>query len=374
MPMSSDQTLQPMPWTAWFYPVLAVCFYFVAAALGFGDTFTPSPVGIALALALAPVLFGAVFAAVHHAEVIAHRTGEPFGTLVLTAAVTVIEVALITSVMLKDPDGSPALARDTIFAVVMTVCTGLTGLCLLVGGLRYREQSFTGTGASVYLSVLLVLATLTLILPNYTRSTAGPSYSGNQLAFIGVMTLILYGAFLYIQTVRHREYFIAGPERDSSEGGHGVATATVAISVALLFVALIGVILLSKKFAAVVETTRVAIHAPATVTGLVVAILVLLPEGLAAVQAARKDELQKSLNLALGSSLATIGMTFPAVAVVGIYLGKPLTIGLDAADSALLALTLVVSILTLGSGRTNVLYGAVHLVIFASFLFFTFFP
>jgi Ca2+:H+ antiporter len=304
--------------------------------------------------------------------VIAHWTGEPYGTLVLTAAVTVIEVALIASVMISDPSGSPTLARDTVYSVVMTVCTGLAGLCILVGGLRYREQSFRVSGASAYLSVLFVLATITLVLPNYTHEAPGPSYSSNQLAFVAVVTLVLYGVFLYIQTVRHRDYFIAGSSDDdwSSRSSPG----RLAMTGVLLLVALSAVVLLSKKFAVVVEVGRQAIGAPPPVTGLVVAILILLPEGIAAVQAARQDELQKSLNLALGSALATIGLTFPAVAVVALRLEAPLTLGLDAASATLLALTLLVSTLTFSTGRTNILHGFIHLVIFATFLFLTFQP
>ena len=372
--MSSNQTLGAMPKTAWIWPLLGIVFYGFASAFGLSDKFTPSGVGTVLAILLIPVLFGAVFASVYHAEIIAHRTGEPFGTLVLTAAVTIIEVALITSVMLSDADGSPTLARDTVFAVVMAVCSGLTGLCILVGGLRYREQSFRVTGASAYLTVLMVLATLTLILPNYTKEASGPTYSNSQLAFVSLMTLVLYGAFLYIQTVRHRDFFINLDDQGGGEGGHALPARRVTISVVLLFVALVAVVLLSKKFAAVIEVARVAVGAPAPVTGLLVAVLILLPEGIAAVQAARQDELQKSLNLALGSSLATIGMTFPAVAIVALYLGKSLVLGLDAASSVLLALTLLVSALTFGTGRTNILYGFVLLVIFATFLFLTFRP
>ncbi|TCR67474.1 ionic transporter y4hA [Bosea sp. BK604] len=369
--MNAERSLG-MPKTAWIYPLLGLLFYGAASALGFADRLAPGITGIVFAVLLIPVIFGAIFAAVYHAEVIAHWSGEPYGTLVLTAAVTIIEVALIASIMLSGKDGSPALARDTVYAVVMTVCTGLTGLCILAGGLRYREQSFRVPGASAYLTVLLVLATLTLILPNYTTETPGPSYSKSQLAFAAVVTVVLYGAFLYIQTVRHRDYFIfiAGEGEDDTH--HSLRR--VGISVALLLVSLLAVILLSKKFSVIVELGREAIGAPPPVTGLVVAILILLPEGIAAVQAARKDELQKSLNLALGSALATIGMTFPAVALVALHLDKPLVLGLDASDSVLLALTLLVSTLTFATGRTNILNGFVYLVIFATFLFLTFQP
>jgi Ca2+:H+ antiporter len=363
-----------VPAMSWIAPVLALLFYFASSGLGFGATFQAGGMMTVLAVVLVPVLFGTVFAAVHHADVIAHRTGEPYGTLVLTSAVTIIEVALIASVMLGDPDGSPTLARDTVFAVVMTVCNGLAGLCILVGGLRHREQSFRVQGASAYLAVLMVLATLTLVLPNYTQETPGAVYSSSQLIFAGGITLLLYVVFLYHQTFRHREDFL-GQSKDKATSSIDVpAPRVVAVSVVLLVLALAAVVLLSKKFAAVVEFGRIAIGAPPAVTGLVVAIVILLPEGIAAVKAARQDKLQKAINLALGSSLATIGLTFPAVAVVTLYLAKPLLLGLNSVDTALLALTLLISTLTFGTGRTNVLFGFVHLVVFVSYLFFTYRP
>ncbi|CAM3698791.1 ionic transporter y4hA [Bordetella bronchialis] len=362
-----------MPISAWAYPLLALAFYFVAAAYGFATPFVPGLGNGAIAVLMIVVLFGAIFAAVYHAEVIAHVTGEPYGTLVLTAAVTVIEVALIASIMISDPAGSPELARDTVYAVVMVVCTGLAGACILGGSLRFREQRYVSTGASAYLAVLIVLATLTLVLPNYTQSASGPSYSSEQLAFVAVMTLLLYAAFLYIQTVRHREYFVVLAE-DDAEHPSPIGGRRLAASIVLLLVALAAVVLLSKTFANVVEYGRQAIDAPPAVTGLVVALLVLMPEGISAYQSARRDELQKAINLALGSSLATIGLTFPAVSVLSLVLHKPLVLGLDPGETVLMTLTLVVSLLTLASGRTNVLYGFIHLVIFGTFVFMTFMP
>src|SRR5438445_9896426 len=197
----------PMPRSAWIFPALAVILFAATTALRF--TFTPSPAGLVFAAALLVILFGTVFAAVHHAEVIAERIGEPYGTLLLTLAVTIIAVALIATIMLGDKP-VPALARDTVFAVVMIVCNGLVGLCIFIGGLRYREQDFQVSGANLYLSVLFVMATITLIMPNYTLPAPGPFYSAAQLGFVSVVTLILYGVFLYTQTLRHRDYFIKG--------------------------------------------------------------------------------------------------------------------------------------------------------------------
>jgi Ca2+:H+ antiporter len=363
-------------WPAALFPAIAVLFFGLTSVLGLGGAFTPSPLGIAAALLLVPILLGTVFAAVHHAEVIAHRTGEPYGTLVLTVAVTVIEVALIASIMLSEEGGSPTLARDTVFAVVMIVCNGLVGLCILIGGLRYREVGFRVTGVSAYLAVLLVLATMTLILPSYTRAAPGPVYSISQLVFVSAVTLALYGAFLYIQTVRHRDYFTVRT-RDESEPDHDrdpPSNREVGTSLALLVLALTGVILLAKKFAAVVEISTTAAGVPHAVVGVIVALLILLPEGVAAVRAARRNQLQTSLNLALGSSLATIGLTIPAVAAVSIVIGRDLVLGLGAGETVLLALTLLVSVLTFGTGRTNILYGFVHLVVFATYLFLVFVP
>jgi Ca2+:H+ antiporter len=354
-----------MPITAWAFPLAALLFYGVTVALGRASSFEPNPSGIATAIVLVPILFGTVFAAVHHAEILAHRFGEPYGTLVLTVAVTVIEVALIVSVMLGGEGGSPTLARDTVFAVVMIVCNGLVGLCILAGGLRYGEQGFRVRGASAYLAMLAPLSVVTLVLPNYTRTAFGPIYAPSQLAFVGFATLALYAAFLYVQTVRHRDDFtIGGP---ASEAGHLPSNRSVGLSTALLIVALTAVILLAKSFAAVVDVGLAQVGAPEAAAGVILALVILLPEGVAAVQAARRNELQKSLNLALGSSLATIGLTIPAVAAVTLALHRDLVLGLDGKDTLLLGLTLLISILTFGTGRTNILYGFVHLVVFAIF-------
>ena len=356
-------SVQGLKLADWAYPVGALVVFAAVTALGFGGRFDPTPMGFAVAAVILFVLFGTVFAAVHHAEALAHRAGEPFGTLILTIAVIVIEVALIASLMLS-PDASPSLARDTVFAVIMIVCNGLVGLCILAGGLRYREQGFRVTGASLYITVLGALATITLVLPNATVATPGPAYSTGQLAYVSFATVALYGAFLYIQTVRHKEFFV-GHEADHAEGAAG----GIATNAVLLVVALLAVILLSKSFAAVVEAGVAAAGAPAGVAGIVVAILILMPEGLTAVRAARRNQLQRSINLSLGSSLATIGLTVPVVAVVSTLLGKELVLGLDQKDTVLLALTLLISVLTFGTGRTNILYGFVHLVVFATFLF-----
>jgi Ca2+:H+ antiporter len=360
----------PIPKSAWIFPALSVLLFAGVTAAGYG--FTPSPAGFVFAAVLLVILFGTVFAAVHHAEVIAHRIGEPFGTLLLTLAVTIIEVALIATIMLGDKE-VPALARDTVFAVVMIVCNGLVGICIFIGGLRYREQDFQVTGANLYLSVLFVLAAITLVLPNYTLTTPGPSYSAAQLGFVSVVTILLYGVFLYTQTIRHSDYFVGDAAHHANDDAP-VSGRTLGLSAALLLVSLLAVVLLAKKFSLVVDAAIAAVGAPPALAGVLVALLILLPEGVAAVAAARNNDLQKSINLALGSSLATIGLTIPAVAAAAYALGKPLVLGLDPQEMVLLLLTFVLSMLTFGTGRTNILFGLVHMVVFAVFVFMVFVP
>jgi Ca2+:H+ antiporter len=309
---------------------------------------------------------------VHHAEAIAERIGEPYGTLLLTLAVTVIEVALIATIMLGEKP-VPTLARDTVFAVVMIVCNGLVGICILAGGVRYREQDVQVSGSSVYLSVLAVLATITLIMPNYTLTSPGPVYSAGQLGFVSIVTLILYGVFLYTQTIRHRDYFIGKSAGHATDNGF-TSNRVLGLNVLLLVLSLVAVVLLAKKFSLVVDFATEQIGAPPAVAGVLVALLILLPESVAAVAAARKNDLQKSINLALGSSLATIGLTIPAVALAAYVLDKQLVLGIDAQGMVLLVLTFVLSMLTFGTGRTNILFGLVHLVVFAVFVFLVFVP
>lgn len=359
----------PMPKSAWMFPLLAVVLFVFVTALNY--TFAPSPAGLLFSAVLLAILFGTVFAAVHHAEVIAHRIGEPFGTLLLTLSVTIIEVALIATLMLGEKE-VPTLARDTVFAVIMIVCNGLVGVCIFIGGLRYGEQDFQVSGANVYLSVLIAMATISLVLPNYTLTTPGPVFSEAQLEFVSVVTILLYTVFLYTQTVRHRDYFIgqSGKDDDSIPISGGM----LGLSIGLLLVSLLGVVLLAKKFSIVVDAATAAIGAPPAFAGVVVALLILLPESVSAIGAARKNDLQKSINLALGSSLATIGLTVPAVAAAAYALDKQLVLGLSEQNMVELFLTFLLSMLTFGTGRTNILFGLVHMVVFAVFIFMVFVP
>jgi Ca2+:H+ antiporter len=333
------------------------------------------PGGPWLLAAAALLLVAAVVAAVHHAEVVAHKVGEPYGTLVLALAVTVIEAALILSTMLAGGAATATLPRDTIFAAVMIICHGVLGLCIFVGALRHHEQDFRVDGVSAGLAALVAMATLCLVLPTFTTSSAEGTYTTAQLAFVGVMSLVLWLAFVFMQTVRHRDYFLP-KEHTEDETLHAMppsAGQTWASGV-LLVVALVAVVGLAKLLSPSIESGLAAAGAPKAVLGIVIAAIVLLPETWAAVRAAYAHRLQTSLNLALGSALASIGLTIPTVVVASVWLGLPLTLGLEAKDLTLLALTFIVSALTLSSGRTNLMQGAVHLVIFAAFVFLALVP
>lgn len=361
------------PWAWIVFPVLSILFIALHSMFGVEKWPLTSLPSVIVSIVMIVIMFGTVFAAVYHAELIAARVGEPFATLVLSLAVTVIEVALITSLMLM-PEANATLARDTVFAVVMIVCNGLVGLCVLIGGVRYREQEFKTSGTGVYLTVLATMTVLCLVLPNYSLTTPGPYFSAAQLIFVSVVTLALYCVFVFVQTIKHTDYFVQARTKTSREKSFVPDNRLVGISSLLLFVSLVGVVLVAKKFAVVLEAGLAAAGAPHAVAGVIIAMIVLAPESISAVRAAQKDVLQKSLNLALGSSLATIGLTIPTVALMSVVIGKGLVLGLSARDTLLLALTLFISLLTFGTGRTNTLYGFVHLVVFATFLVFTFIP
>ena len=326
-------------------------------------------------LLIAAALMGCVLAAVHHAEVIAHRVGEPYGTLLLALAITIIEVALIVVLMLAGGPSTAALARDTVFAAVMIILNGIIGLCLLLGASRHGEQSFGRYGVNASLATLAAIVVLTLVLPNYTTTKPGPVYSASQLGFIAVISLVLYGTFVLVQTVRHRDYFLLPAGAVAEETHAPPPTSRAAwLSLALLLASLVAVVLLAKSLAPTIEAAVAAAGAPPALVGIIIAALVLFPEGLAALRAARANRLQTSMNLALGSALASIGLTIPAVAIVSLATGWTLTLGIDLKSTVLLVLSLLVATLSLGTGRTTVLQGMVHLVIFAVYLFTTVVP
>jgi len=337
----------------------------------------------ALELLLAAGLACSVIAAVHHAEVIAHRVGEPFGTIVLALAVTVIEVALIVSMMLSGGESSSALARDTVYAAVMIILNGMIGISLLAGARRHFEQGYHVQGVTAGLATLIAIVVFSLILPNYVTSSAGPLYTNSQLIFISIAILVLFGGFTFVQTVRHRDYFLPATDADDARDPDGddsddhVEPPTVRetfASVALLLLALVVVVLSAKKISPSIESLLASAGAPAATVGILIAAVVLLPEGIAAVRAAIHNRLQTSLNLAIGSAIASIGLTVPTVALLSLVMGWPLVLGLDGKATVLLLLTLFVASLSLRTGRTNVLLGLVHLVLFAAYLFLSFVP
>lgn len=350
----------PLPLWTIALPILAWVAYFLPLQSigGIGTTL------------LVIFLIGSVLAAVHHAEVVAHKVGEPFGTLLLALAVTTIEVALIVSLMLTGGPGTEELARDTVFAAVMIILTGMIGICLLVGGVKFKQQRFSLDGVKAALVALTAILVLALILPNYTTSTKGPSYTTAQLIFVAISSLVLYGAFVLVQAVRHRDFFLP-PDNDGDEEVHAAPpTKAVAFGSGLLLLVCLGiVVLLAKALAPDIENAVINAGAPKSLVGVIIAGVVLLPEGLAAYRAARKNRLQTSLNLALGSALASIGLTIPAVAIVSIITGMTITLGIDTKSMVLLLLSQFTIMLSLGSGRTNVLQGVVLLTIFAAYLF-----
>jgi Ca2+:H+ antiporter len=362
---------RPIPW--WSMVAPACCW----ALIGVTELGAGGPV---LAAFLGASLIAAVLAAVHHAEVVAHRIGEPFGTLVLALAVTMIEVALIVSLMLSGGEETTALARDTVFATIMIILNGLVGLCLLIGGRHHGEQSFGLHGVSASLATLAAISCLTLVLPNYTTTVNGPLYSGPQLGFVAVVSLILYATFIFVQTVRHRDYFLpvdglpvdGSPAAAESAAELHAAPPTnkiAALSGLLLLGCLAAVIIAAELLAPTVESAVHAAGAPKAVVGIIISIIVLMPEGFAAIRAARRNRLQTSLNLTLGSALASIGLTIPAVAIISLLEGWTLSLGLGLKETVLLVLSLFVTSLSLNTGRTTVLQGVVHLVIFAVYLF-----
>ncbi len=344
-------------------PVLAV----VLLALTWGRHLPGVIVGL-----VTVVLAGSVLAAVHHAEVIAHRVGEPFGSLVLAIAVTIIEVALIVTLMADGGDKSSTLARDTVFAAVMITCNGVVGISLLVASLRHGTAVFNPEGTGAALATVATLATLSLVLPTFTTSKPGPEFSTVQLTFAALSSLVLYALFVATQTVRHRDYFLPitrqGEVITVDDHAQPPSVRTAWTSLGLLALALIGVVGLAKGVSPTIESGVAAAGLHQAVVGVIIALLVLLPETIAAVRSARRDRVQTSLNLALGSAMASIGLTIPAVALASVWLPGPLVLGLGSTHMLLLALTVVVSSLTVVPGRATPLQGGVHLVLFAAYL------
>ena len=358
----------------WFVAVTTAVLFLAFGSKWLADLSNPYWFALMLVVLFGVILLSA-FAVVRHAESLATLLGEPLGTLILTLAVTGIEVMMIAAVMYTGK-GSSSLARDAMFAVVMIVLNGMVGLSLLLGGVRYHEQTYNLQGASSFLAVIFPLAVLGLILPNYTVSALGPILSPLQSAFLIVMALGLYGIFLAMQTSRHRDYFIAPPGRDGEaddDGAHHVqGVRSVSWHGFALFAYLLPLVILSKQIAVPIDHGIAVLHAPAAFGGFLVAVLILAPEALGAIRAARANQLQRSVNVLLGSVLATIGLTIPAVLAIGFITGKTIVLGLEPIETLLLLLTLVLSTITFASVRTNVLLGAVHLLMFLAYLMLTF--
>jgi Ca2+:H+ antiporter len=360
--MAARTTSPLLAWTT-AAPVVAV----IGLALTWGRHLGTLPVII-----VAAVLAAAVLAAVHHAEVVAHRVGEPLGSLVLAVAVTIIEVALIVTLMASGGKDTSSLARDTVFAAVMITCNGIVGLSLLIGAVRYRLISFNAEGTGAALATVTTLAVMTMVLPTFTTSAPGPEFSTAQLAFAAVISLALYGMFVSTQTRRHRDFFLPvshdGQPLDE-EHANPPTNREAYTSLGLLMLSLVAVVGLAKVESPAIEDGVAAAGFPQSFVGVVIALLVLLPETLAAARAARRNRIQISLNLALGSAMASIGLTIPAIAVASIWLEGPLVLGLGPTQLVLLALTVVVSVLTVVPGRATRLQGGVHLVLLAAFVF-----
>jgi Ca2+:H+ antiporter len=355
--------LRSLRWTT-VAPLLAVAVLVPAWGTGAGG---------AVLVAGAALLGASVLAAVHHADVVAHRVGEPFGSLLLAVAVTVIEVALIVTLMVSGGPGAATLARDTVFAAAMITCNGILGISVVVGALRNRIATFNAEGTATALATVATLATLSLVLPRFTTSRPGPEFSPAQLAFAAVASLALYAVFLLVQTVRHRASFMPAGDVEP-EHAERPSVQQALRSLVLLLVALVAVVGLAKVVSPAIEDLVDELGAPHSAVGVVIALLVLAPETLAAVRNARRGRVQVSFNLALGSAMASIGLTIPTIAVASIWLEGPLVLGLGSTQIVLLALTAVVGSLTVLPGRATLQEGAIHLAILAAFLFLAFNP
>ncbi len=376
--MSSPARRGPLQWTV-AVPLLGL----LLLAVSWPKTEQP----LLLAL-VAVVLVGAVQAAVHHAEVVAHRVGEPFGSLVLAVSVTVIEVGLIVMLTLGGGEGAATYARDTVFAALMISLNGIVGISLLLGAMRHGVVAFNASGSGAALSTVVALASVCLVLPGFTVSEAGLEYTGSQLAFAAVASLVLYAAFVFTQTVQHRDFFL--PVRSDSQGrvtgvlevededgdGHAdpPSDRETLLSIALLLVSLVSVVGLAKVLSPTIESTVSSLGLPYAVVGVVIALLVLAPESIAAALNAARDRVQVSLNLAFGSSMASIGLTIPTIAVASIWLEGDLLLGLEPMQIVLLLITVVVATLTVVPGRAKPIQGVVHLALMATFLFFSLVP
>ncbi|MCF8476769.1 MAG: calcium:proton antiporter [Pseudolabrys sp.] len=353
-----------------------------------GKSWTTDFSNLALTAAIFVWMFGVMiwcaFGVVRHAEVLAEYLGEPYGTLILTLVVISIEVTIMATVMLSGGP-NPTLPRDTVFAVLMIVMNGMVGMSVIVGALRHRQQQYNLQGAVAFLAVITSLAVISLVLPTFTKSTPDSSMTQLQAVVFGTLTALLYGGFLIIQTMRHRTFFVeakaAGDDAHAQiahEGGdghhHHGATYPVWVHAMLMIATLMPVVLLAKPLAKIIDFGLEELHAPTALGGILIAILVLSPEGLTSYQAASRNQLQRSVNLSLGSALSTIGLTIPTMLAISLFTGIPLELGLDPVEVVLLVLTLFIANMTFSGAPTNILLGGVHLVLFGAFVVLIFNP
>ena len=330
---------------------------------------------IVVFLWLFAVILWSAMSVARHADCLAVKWGEPYGTLVLTLSAITVEVVMVSTAMLHG-ENNPTLGRDAIFSVMMIALNGFVGLSLLIGGLRHREQYYNLQGVNSYLNVIMTLAVLGLVLPNFTTTTGGPTFSTEQQIFLIVVSLFLYAIFLVIQTMRHRGYFMESEQAGvaASPGHHSLHVQSTAFHAPMLLLYLIVVILLAEKFAIPLDNSMEKFGLPEEFGGAMIAALVLTPEGIGAVQATLRNQLQRSINILLGSVLATIGLTIPAVLTISLVTKRPVTLGVQGGNLPLLLLTLAVTVVTFTSRRTNVLQGCVHLLLFAVFVLLIFAP
>ncbi|RWA79517.1 calcium:proton antiporter [Mesorhizobium sp.] len=354
-------------------PLAALVMAVAVRASGFSVDEGSLNVRIVVGALSSAIMFTTIFVVLDHAEAVARRVGEPYGTLVLTFAVTAIEVSIIVSMMLHGAN-NPTLARESVFSTVMITSTGVVGMCLTLGGWLHRKQAILRQGTSAYLAVLVALTVMTLILPTYTRATDPGTFSAAQLGFVSVLSVLLYASFVFAQTVRHREDFVQGEAQDVSM--RIASHESISVGVLLLLSGLIGIVMLAEQVAASVEDTLVAyqVSQADSIVGALIAGLVLMPEAISAVRASLNNELQRGLNVAMGSACATIGLTIPAVAAASLLTGRGLTLGLPAADAVLLTLALFICSVSFSTERTTFLTGMVHIVVFFTYVFLIFVP
>ncbi len=320
------------------------------------------------------LLIGSVMSAVHHSEIIAHRVGEPYGTIILAVAITIIEVSVIVSLMISGGNEAIYLARDTVYAATMLILNGIVGLCLFIGGLKHHEQTFSKHSVNIALVSLVSIIVFSLVLPTFTKSIAGPYYSSSQLLFASVACILIYASFILAQTVRHREYFLTTKQDTEKSAKSLVTNRSLVTSVIFLLISLTIVVLLAKTLSPSIEKIITGYNLPKTLVGIVIAFIILLPEGIAAIIAAKNNKLQTSLNLALGSALASIGLTIPAVSVVCHFYDIQIILGLDYLSIILLMLSVLTVMLSLNSGRSNLVYGTVLLVNLTAFIYLIVYP